>query len=495
MSFDISPIPLKKILHALRKALEKIKVSDPEIQKFRQSLLKSIRSSQKASLAEQVEMVQKGRRLLRIIRSGIHKNKHAMDLLKESNDLLWTKTKGISTKSQNIKKVATQLFKSSNPGPREHVLLSVSPRVKEISEELIRICHENGVDFDIHFEEPHYLALLLNQLNEERIQFLAEKNGVRMNKANKVIGVRTSVPLSAIDEMDQESYLLWKEYSLPFQKRIRSGEVYFTNTRIPTPEDAKIDDISYLDYKKMYFQSCDQPWKMIEKAQAILIRHFNEARSLHVSNSDGTSLTLDIDKFTFCNSVIGKNIPGAEIFSAPALKGVNGTLVSMEKHRYKNSPVIENVRLEFREGKCISYSAEKGQRALKKILSTDPGALFVGEIGIGTNPHLRRCFTNIALTEKISGSFHIALGACYTFKKYDGQLVKVNNRNKSLIHWDITTLLRGKNGRMLLDGKLIQENGKWLIPKCEVLNEGWDALPKKDQPKWWKEHFPKGYIS
>ncbi len=486
---------MERILKAIQKALRKITIQDPQLKAFSTSLLKSLRTASKVPLHEQIELVQKGQRLIRLVRSGIRIDQQTIDQLRASHDQLWTKNPGIIAKNKSIKKVAMQLFRSSNPGKHEKLLLSVSPRVKEISEELIQICHENKIDFELNFEEPHYLALILNQLDEDRIQHLAEKNGEKLGRADKIIGVRTSVPLNIIDQMDQESHALWKAYSLPFQKKIRSGEVYFTNTRIPTEEDAKIDKIPYLDYKKLYFQSCDQPWKEIEKAQKFLIKRFDDARVLDISNSDGTDICLNIADFTFCNSVIGKNIPGAEIFSAPKKTGVNGKIVSLEQHRYKTSPVIKNISLEFEHGKCIKYSAEKGQAALKKILNTDAGALYVGEIGIGTNPHLRRSFTNIALTEKISGSFHIALGSCYTFKMYDDDSVKVNNRNSSLIHWDITTLLRGKDGRMMLDGELIQKDGEWLFPQCKVLNEGWAALAPDKQPQWWKEEFPQGYVS
>jgi hypothetical protein len=38
-------------------------------------------------------------------------------------------------------------------------------------------------------------------------------------------------------------------------------------------------------------------------------------------------------------------------------------------------------------------------------------------------------------------------------------------------------------------------NGAWLISGCEVLNQGWGAMPEDQQPGWWKERYPEGYAA
>jgi aminopeptidase len=95
---------------------------------------------------------------------------------------------------------------------------------------------------------------------------------------------------------------------------------------------------------------------------------------------------------------------------------------------------------------------------------------------------------NILLVEKVGGSFHLALGNAYTFNEYAGNPVKVDNGNRSLDHWDITTMLIGKQGVIELDGKPIMKDGLFLDPKLDILNRGWAAIPEDKRPDYWKSY-------
>ncbi len=44
---------------------------------------------------------------------------------------------------------------------------------------------------------------------------------------------------------------------------LRSGELFYTLTVVPTREDAATDQMDYADYTKQYVQSIDQPWDEI----------------------------------------------------------------------------------------------------------------------------------------------------------------------------------------------------------------------------------------
>ena len=86
-------------------------------------------------------------------------------------------------------------------------------------------------------------------------------------------------------------------------------------------------------------------------------------------------------------------------------------------------------------------------------MQTDPGASLIGEFAFGTNPEIAHFCKDILLDEKIGGTVHIALGRAYP---------ETGGTNQSAIHWDIIKDLR-QQGRVLLDGKLIFENGKMLL--------------------------------
>jgi aminopeptidase len=160
---------------------------------------------------------------------------------------------------------------------------------------------------------------------------------------------------------------------------------------------------------------------------------------------------------------------------------------------------MEDVTLEFKDGRIISHSARVGDDDLTRIIEKDDGegegSRFVGELGIGTNPHLRHHYVNSLLVEKVSGSFHLAIGNAYSYKTYNGQPVVVDNGNKSAsaTHWDVTAMLRGNGGKLIVDDEIIQADGQWLDPELAVLNDGWGAIDVARQPAWWRERYPNGY--
>ena len=98
-------------------------------------------------------------------------------------------------------------------------------------------------------------------------------------------------------------------------------------------------------------------------------------------------------------------------------------------------------------------TAEAGRGALIETIDRDDGARRLGELGIGCNPRITRYMKNTLFDEKIDGTVHLALG---------NGLPEVGGENVSQLHWDIVKDLR-KSGRLELDGKVVQEAGKWLI--------------------------------
>jgi aminopeptidase len=103
------------------------------------------------------------------------------------------------------------------------------------------------------------------------------------------------------------------------------------------------------------------------------------------------------------------------------------------------------VELTFRDGEVVSSRAERGADYLRAALATDPGARFLGEIGIGTNPGIDRPTGSILLDEKIAGTVHLALGRSYP---------ETGGRNASALHWDLICDLRD-SGRLTADGEAV----------------------------------------
>lgn len=249
--------------------------------------------------------------------------------------------------------------------------------------------------------------------------------------------------------------------------------------QLPTEAEARIDNYtSHQEYLDLFFRACDRPWEEIEGAQKILIGEvLSPAKKLKfmvggtLDSRWQTNLEMDMEEGqNWVNSTVQRNIPGSEVFSAPKQRTLKGRLAL-------NYPVIflgkvlPNLILEFENGRVVNNETydenglldEKSMDWVKQGLATDEGASEVGEIALGTNNVLDRPFLNALLIEKVAGSFHVALGGCHPLTP---------NGVKSNIHVDLTCMMLPEfgGGEVYVDGKLIQENGRFLDPRLTVLN-------------------------
>ncbi len=380
------------------------------------------------------------------------------------------------------------------PGKDRHAILTVGEGARQITKSLFEKCIADGVAPYVDFKDGDFHSFVLNHTTDDGVRAVAADYVSATTPVTKRMVARPGALTPVVTTRTDREQLYTRE-TKPYEDRIRSGEIFYTLTVIPTTRDAELDGIPYDDYVKLFFELCDQPWEQIGKAQKSLIAEFNAASKVHIVNDDGTDVEMSlIDKdgshFTFCNSLIAKNVPGSEIFSAPRLDSVNGTVVAKGRFSKDGRKVMENLTLTFNNGHLESWKAEKGQQYLDEIIGIDPGTRWVGELGIGTNPHLKQHVLNGLLVEKIGGSFHLALGTPYSYTSYMGEPVKVNNGGNSALHWDLTTMLRGKGGKIYLDDRLVMDNGEWLDKsKYDVLNRGWEAIPKDQRPDYWKNYY------
>jgi aminopeptidase len=172
---------------------------------------------------------------------------------------------------------------------------------------------------------------------------------------------------------------------------------------------------------------------------------------LHYKNSLGTDLTIQLpenhlwlsgSEYTPEGVEFIANMPTEEVFTLPHKTGVNGTVYSSKPLNY-NGNIIDNFSVTFKDGKVVEYKAEKGYDILKKLLETDEGACYLGEVALVpfTSPisQANILFYNTLFDE--NASCHLAFGKAYPVCIQDGdkkskeELAK-QGVNDSLIHVD-----------------------------------------------------------
>ena len=145
-------------------------------------------------------------------------------------------------------------------------------------------------------------------------------------------------------------------------------------------------------------------------------------RYLHYE-APGTKLTIELPKDHVwlggggpnkSGTIFMANMPTEEVFTAPLKEGVNGVVSSTKPLSYTGN-LIENFTLTFENGRIVDCTAEKGLDVLKRLIDTDEGSQYLGEVALV--PHhspiseSNLIFYNTLFDENASN--HLAIGKAY----------------------------------------------------------------------------------
>lgn len=205
--------------------------------------------------------------------------------------------------------------------------------------------------------------------------------------------------------------------------------------------------------------------KLSEKVEFLNNKKF---KSLHYQ-AEGTDLTIDLaEKHVWIgpesineNGVAFiANMPTEEVFTTPLKTGVNGTVRSSKPLNYGGN-MIDNFSITFENGKIVSFEAEEGYETLQKLIETDEGSQYLGEVALV--PHdspisnTNLIFYNTLFDE--NASHHLAIGNAYSFaleggKQMSEEELEAAGANSSITHVDFMI----GSGDMDIDG--ITHNGE-----------------------------------
>ena len=113
-------------------------------------------------------------------------------------------------------------------------------------------------------------------------------------------------------------------------------------------------------------------------------------KTLHYTNSLGTDLYVGLSNNTIWygaqetmpnGTPIICNMPTEEIFTTPNRLMTNGIVYSSKPLVY-NGYIIEDFKIEFKDGKVINFDAKKGSEILKKIINGDETSCYLGECAL-----------------------------------------------------------------------------------------------------------------
>jgi len=241
-------------------------------------------------------------------------------------------------------------------------------------------------------------------------------------------------------------------------ERAAKKELRWSGTIHPTQAFAQDAEMSLREFEDFVYSAClvDEPdpiraWKKVSKEQQRVTDWLNKAKQIHVVGPD-TDLKLEVTGRKWINCDGHENFPDGEVFTGPIEDSLNGHIRYTYPACYFGREV-EDVRLQFKDGKVVKATAAKNEQVLLKMLESDKGAKYVGEFAFGTNSGIQRFTKNTLFDEKIGGTIHLALGKGYP---------ESGSKNKSAIHWDMVCDLRD-GGEVRVDGTVFLKDGKILI--------------------------------
>src|SRR5690606_10535230 len=127
-------------------------------------------------LSKQLNFVHKAQRLIKLAATKAYENKELMKKILNAPDPSWSQMKSLPVEKELIRHLAQQLFHSSGAQSGEKIVIATTEEGKEVSEEVVKLCLLNGVDFELGIKDPMRSVYMINELNEDSLRRLSDLN-------------------------------------------------------------------------------------------------------------------------------------------------------------------------------------------------------------------------------------------------------------------------------------------------------------------------------
>ncbi|MFN8594695.1 MAG: aminopeptidase [Anaerolineae bacterium] len=369
---------------------------------------------------------------------------------------------------EKLAKVITEYSVGIKPGDRVYITASpvAQPLTLAVIEQVIKMGghpHITAGSGYYHLDlVPGASELLLKYGSDEQLKYLNPIELMAVRDFDVRIAIKADTNTKALSGVDPKRVAMItsarRVLTETLMNRSAVGELRWCVTLFPTDANAQDADMSLRDYEDFVFGAglLDDPdpvarWQEIAARQQKYIDWLKGKKRVHVKGPN-VDLLVGIQDRIFINSEGKKNFPDGEIFTGPEETVTEGWIKFTYPAIYQQREV-DGVELQFKQGRVVKASAQKGEDFLLSVLDTDAGVRTLGEFAIGTNTAIKKFTRNILFDEKLGGTIHVALGAAYP---------DTGGRNKSAVHWDMICDTRDGT-EISADGEVFYRNGEFLI--------------------------------
>ena len=356
---------------------------------------------------------------------------------------------------------------------------------------LVEIVHKKLIEMGVHpvqrlLQTPIMEKNFYSLSSKKQLVFLPpgeEELYKNLNGTIAILGPESLTHLSGIDSNKiSQSLKAKKNLREILDQREEKGLFGWTLCMYPTAELASHAGMSVKNYADQIVKACFlnridpiAQWESVFRKAKTLKKWLNRMNvSKYHIESDNVDLEITPGEKRRWIGISGHNIPSFELFISPDWHGTRGKYYA-DQPSYRSGNLVKGIRIEFKNGKAVHSTADKGEKFLKKQLSMDAGACKLGEFSLTdkTFSKINLFMANTLFDENYGGKYgncHIALGASYsdTYSGKPSDLTKKIKKdlgfNDSSLHWDIVNTEKKRVTAHMASGKknVIYENGRFI---------------------------------
>jgi aminopeptidase len=338
----------------------------------------------------------------------------------------------------------------------ETIAVSAEIAARPLVEACFKAIVQRGAFPLVRLELPGLHEFFLKEASDAQLAHVPPSSLFEAQSVNARIRIAAESDTRSMSRVDPSRQAIFERARDPMRQAARRSR--WVLTQYPTPAYAADARMPLSEYEAFIIRALflDRPdartsWKELGLRQAGLVEFMSGVRTIRIE-SVGTDLTLSVAGRTWINSDGKRNMPSGEIFTGPIEDSASGRL-RCGFPVCRDGRELVGINVEFNEGKVVAARADQGEDYLLAMLDIDPGARRLGELGLGLNGGIDRFTGSILYDEKIGGTVHLALGQSYA---------ETGGVNTSALHWDLIVDTRTE-GRITADGRLVMENGHWLV--------------------------------
>jgi aminopeptidase len=311
------------------------------------------------------------------------------------------------------------------------------------------------------YQNPGMASIFYKYSSDHQLEHVSEIDRIIREKFPAILHIEAEANTRELTGVDpariSRRRSAGRELFQTMLNRMGSGDLKWCYTVYPTAANAQEADMSLQDYQDFVYKAGmleeSDPvacWNEEESRQNKIIEYLKGKQKLVIRGQD-IDLTLSIQDRSFLGASGRENFPDGEIYTSPVETSAHGWVRFAFPAIY-SSREVSDVEFWFEKGKVVREKATKGEDFLVQTLNTDPGARYLGELGIGTNYAIPRFTKNILFDEKLGGTIHLAVGLGFN---------QAGGKNESAVHWDLLCDMR--ESEITADGETIYRDGRFTL--------------------------------